>query len=285
MPVLHRGLWMLLLLIAVNAGAQDTVLTAETEELTEDSTTILEEEAYEEYEDYNSEEADVLYFIGKEDSTALYDSTPLAGRMVPDSLVQQLKQDEAFWYVDKDLQQKKRQEKKQQPSNWWQRMLEGLLDFISNPIIRQLLFYGVIFLFVLGVAWFLINNQMNILGRSKQRIRPLRTTDTNEETTIHADLDKALGNAETAGAYRLAIRLRYLQLLKRLSELQLIQYREDATNMEYLTQLYGHSGYPLFFSLTRHYEYAWYGEALVTRDIYNRLSADFVALQKILSNA
>ncbi len=282
---LYRWLLVFLVLASGYAKAQDTQPFEETAEPAVDTAIIIDPDNPEDYYDYNYEDTDVLYFTGKEDTTALYDSGRVVWRNVPDSLVQQLKNDDAFWYVDKDLQRKKKEAKRQKETSWWQRFLEGLFEFLGNPVVRRILFYSIIFLFVLAVTWFLINNQMNILGRSKQRIKSARETGSGGEDILSSDLEKALRDAEAANDYRLAVRVRYLQLLKILSEHQLIQYRDDATNMEYLAQLYGKPCYPQFFSLTRHYEYAWYGEAEVTTEIYQQLVSDFASLHKTLLTA
>lgn len=284
---LHRWLLLFLVLASGYAGAQDTEPT-KVHVQTKDTAFTIDPSSIEDFYDYEDEDyddTDVLYFTAKEDTTALYDSSRLDWRNVPDSMVRQLKDDDAFWYVDKDMQAKKKEARKQKDGSWWQRFLEGLFDILGNPIVRQILFYGIIFLFILAATWFLINNQMNILGRSKQRIRSAREMESGAEDILSSDLEKALAEAEVAKDYRLAVRIRYLQLLKALAEAQLIQYRDDATNMEYLTRLYGKPCYPQFFSLTRHYEYAWYGEAEVTADIYQRLTSDFTSLHKTLLTA
>lgn len=273
--LLHRLFLMFLFLALGYAEAQDTV---EVVPALADTLSFGEDTA----DDYDYDNG-VLYFSGKEDTTALYDSSFVLWRSVPDSLIQQLKHEDSFWYVDKDLQKKKREEKKN--SSWWQDFLETIFEILSNPIVRQILFYCIIFLFVAAATWFLINNQMNIFGKSKGRLKPIRETTSAEEDILNRDLDKMLREAEQAKDYRLAVRVRYLLLLKTLSEGQLIQYRDDATNLEYLTQVYGKSFYQPFFALTRHYEYVWYGEAGVTESIYQRLATDFDSLHQTLLTA
>lgn len=273
--ILYRVILVLLTGLSVCANAQDTM---EVMPPMVDSTSLDYDT-----ENYDLDEAPnkVLYFTGKEDTTALYDSSTVLWRSVPDGVVQEWKHDDAFWYADKNLQQKKKEFKRQNDS-WWKRLLESIFNFLSNPIVLRILFYCIIFLFVLAAAWFLINNQMNIFGKSKGRIKTTRDLHTSGEDLLNTDLDQALRDAEQNKDYRLAVRIRYLLLLKVLSEQQLIQYREDATNLDYLTQLYGRSYYQPFFSLTRHYEYAWYGEAEVTANVYQRLTSDFQSLHQNL---
>jgi len=236
------------------------------------------------YYDEDYDEEDILYFTAKDDTTALYDSSLLVLRSVPDTAIQRLKHDDAFWYADKDMQQKKKVEKKNTAS-WWERLLVGLLAFLGNPAVRQILFYCIIFLLVLAAAWFLINNEMSVFGKPRKRIPAAGKPDAGGEDILETDLEGALKAAELEKDYRLAVRIQYLILLRSLSGSQLIQYRDDATNMEYLSQVYGKSFYPQFFTLTRHYEYVWYGEAMVTEGIYQRLSQDFKNLNQTVETA
>ncbi|MBX3241451.1 MAG: DUF4129 domain-containing protein [Chitinophagaceae bacterium] len=280
--LLHTFLIILLQLLFFYGKAQDETIdqpaivdsTLPVDPIDED----ISDDDYD-YDDYYDK---TLYFTGKEDSTALYDSTAVDWRNVPDSMAQKLKQDDAFWYVDKDLQKKKAVEKRKKQS-WWQSILEALFNFLSNPAVRTVLFYGIILLFALAVIWFLVNNNMNVFGKTKGRITGKGNIVSEGGDILDSDLEGALINAEQERDYRLAVRLRYLILLRKLSENQWIQYRDDATNLEYLTQLYGKPCYQQFFAVTRHYEYVWYGEAEVSADIYGKLVAGFETLNQTIS--
>jgi hypothetical protein len=67
----------------------------------------------------------------------------------------------------------------------------------------------------------------------------------------------------------------FLQLLKNLSEKNIIQYKHDRTNFDYLSQLYATRYYEDFFRITRHYEYSWYGQFEVSPKTYQVIKKEF----------
>ncbi len=80
-----------------------------------------------------------------------------------------------------------------------------------------------------------------------------------------------------------AVRILYLQTLKMLSEKNIITYQADFTNMHYMQQLSQTLFYKDFFTITRHYEYVWYGEFAVSESAFDRIKNDFTSIQNKVS--
>ena len=90
------------------------------------------------------------------------------------------------------------------------------------------------------------------------------------------DIDALLRDAIASGDLRLAIRVHYLLLLKKLNEAGLIAWKKDKTNRDYLSELYGRNAcYDDVRLLTLAYELVWYGERDVSQDSFQRLSGNF----------
>ncbi|MBX3253786.1 MAG: hypothetical protein KF862_06560 [Chitinophagaceae bacterium] len=232
--------------------------------------------AYDADESYADEENETLYFIGKEDTLSLYDSSLIEWRAVPDTTVQALKSDKDFWYVNKNWKQKKEKEADDKDNSGQGNFLSELL---GSKAVRQAIFIFIVLLFVVAIIWFLVKNKMNLFGRGKTSLAPeLQATEGEPENIFTADLQSAIEKAEKNEEYRLAVRLSYLLLLKKFSEEGWIKYREDTTNMEYLGQLYSRPFYREFFTVMRNYEYAWYGEMPVSSSVYNRVRQDITIL-------
>ena len=130
----------------------------------------------------------------------------------------------------------------------------------------------ILVIFILGVIFFLVRT--NVAGRGR------RTTTTGEEMeepenifeiNYQREIDKAISEKN----YRFAIRLMFLRLLKDLSEKNIIQYKQDRTNFDYLAQVSATRYYPDFFRLTRNYEYTWYGKFDVGQDVFSIIKNDF----------
>jgi len=90
------------------------------------------------------------------------------------------------------------------------------------------------------------------------------------------EIDKATAQNN----YRLAVRLMFLRLLKSLSERNIIQYKQDKTNLDYLMQLHPTSFYKDFLRITRNYEYSWYGKFEVSDKAYDIIKGEFDHFEK-----
>ncbi|MFY7829087.1 MAG: DUF4129 domain-containing protein [Flectobacillus sp.] len=98
------------------------------------------------------------------------------------------------------------------------------------------------------------------------------------EQDIHAlDFDTSIEEALSNQQYRLAIRLYYLQVLKGLSNQELIEWRLNKTNRSYIYELKSPELRQEFESLTTLFEYIWYGDFLIS-------TTEFESIQNQFSN-
>ncbi len=99
--------------------------------------------------------------------------------------------------------------------------------------------------------------------------------------TISADdihgisFDEAIQQAIASSNFRLAIRLLYLQSLKKLSDNGYINWQINKTNTDYLQETSDKKWHSLFSSLTLTFEYTWYGEAVVSKERFNIVQQQF----------
>lgn len=90
------------------------------------------------------------------------------------------------------------------------------------------------------------------------------------------DLPTAIRQAEEEGNYRLALRLQYLNSLRKLSDRNVINYTINKTNHDYARELIGTPYADSFARVTLLYEFGWYGEFEVTREMYDKIRSIFV---------
>ena len=184
-------------------------------------------------------------------------------RRVPARVVDSLKKDDAFWYADYVL--KKQKDKVDEiktvnikpPSRW--------MNMTTLVVIL------VVFLIIL--AWYLYKNNIirktpAITGREKEEEIPGE-----DIFSIHYqnEIEKAINTSN----YRFAIRFMFLRVLKNLSLKNIIQYKHDRTNFDYLSQLYSSGYYDDFFQLTRNYEYTWYGKFELSQEAFAMIKKEF----------
>ena len=233
------------------------------EELSAKPDSLIENQEYPE----KVEERQAL-FIKKSEFSVNGDS--LLVRNIPGKVVQELKNDPDFWYADYEFKpvEKKNSGAQQQPAQMeW---VEVLLWFI------------IIGGFAGFIMWYLANSNIGLFRKKSIMI------DTGEEETETRDIfsiqyrmeiEKAVANSN----YRFAVRLMYLQLLKDLSERNIILYKLEKTNFEYLLQLVSTKFHHDFFRVTRSYEYCWYGQFEINADAYQVIKNDFKNLEQKLS--
>jgi Domain of unknown function (DUF4129) len=101
------------------------------------------------------------------------------------------------------------------------------------------------------------------------------------ENNLHeTDLDRYLRTAITNNDYRLAVRLYYLNVLKQYSLHEVIIWKKDKTNGEYLTEVRRKNDptYPDFRTVTLLFERVWYGEKVINERDYTAIQPVFQRL-------
>jgi len=248
-------LWMCFLFICFSTNAQDTTV-ADTI-VAETDSAISIDQADTDYEHQN-------YFENK--------STPadtIALRQVPGNIIDSLKKDDAFWYANHVFEKKEVKERNftaRKPPLQWINMTTLLV---------------IVVLFLALLAWYLFQN--NIVGRNRsitaEKIREDITSENIFDINYQGEIEKAVN----ARDYRLAVRLMFLRLLKQLSQKKIIEYKQERTNFDYLSQLHSTRYYNDFFRLTRNYEYVWYGKFELSRETFGVIKNEFENFDRKLS--
>ncbi len=81
----------------------------------------------------------------------------------------------------------------------------------------------------------------------------------NEEDLHSIDFDKEMEAARNGGQLRLLIRLQYLYVLKGLSDKGIVEVKGGKTNHDYLYEIGDNALRASVGSLSRIFEYTWYG--------------------------
>jgi len=192
--------------------------------------------------------------------TSKQDGDTLELRHVPVSVMDSLKNDDAFWYANTKM---KRKEERQTSNSH------------APPWVKNLIWAIIVGAFLAALVWYLATSNILIFTkRQKQIVNPGDEQEMPEDIfaiNYQKELDRAIGTED----YRLAVRLMFLRLLKNLSNRNIIQYKQGRTNFEYLSQSFSTGYYSDFFRLTRNYEYVWYGKFDVSPDAFRTIKMDF----------
>jgi hypothetical protein len=166
--------------------------------------------------------------------------------------------------------------------NWFWQNLFGSLRI--TPGFGTFLKYFFLILAVGAIIFFimkLLGMDMGNLLLGKSRKTPLAYTESTEnihEINFDEEIEKAIANHN----YRLAVRLLYLRSLKQLSDNGLIQWQPEKTNSVYVYELNNPSVRQSFVSLTRQFEYVWYGGFNINGAAFGNINQLFQNFKKQL---
>ena len=200
------------------------------------------------------------------------DSFRVNARSLPKGYADSLKKDNDFWYADTDHKKKEKKKKKQEQGSY--------IPVGERSWFQFLLWMVIIGGFAGAIMWYLVESNVSFFRKKDTSLNKDTGPDEIPEDIFAINYQREIDKAVAQGNYRLAVRLMYLRLLKNMSDKELIQYKQDRTNFDYLLQLQSTGYYPSFFRLTRHYEYSWYGHFDVGDSAYKVIANEFNQFDK-----
>ena len=181
---------------------------------------------------------------------------------LPDSVKKAMQGDKDFWYANHVFEKEKE-----------------LVVNTNLPLREQIWFKTLMWLIIIGgfvyaLILYLGGNNIGLFRRNVKRIAEENQI-SETENIFEINYKERIARALNDGNYQLAVRLHFLQVLKSLAGKNIIQYKQDRTNFDYLMQLHNSVYYSDFFKLTRNYEYAWFGDFPVNKETYSVIKNDF----------
>ncbi len=170
--------------------------------------------------------------------------------------------------------------------NWLERQIDELFNLGSRKKaakylnVVKLIFYGLI---IVAVVYFIVRAIMNGEGRwvfGKRSDKKLIEHE-DVETNIHiVDFDALIKEATTNNDYRLAVRYQYLNMLKKMSNYEIISYDPEKTNLDYTYEITDETLREQFQYTSYLYNYVWYGEFDINETQYQKAQESFNVLLK-----
>ena len=181
-------------------------------------------------------------------------------------------------YIDSLLKEKKKKNVKEpdyQPSG------SGIFNGFLNSGIIQFLLWALAIGFVLFIIYRLFLAEGVFMRKSKS-INDAETEVQEEQITHDSDFDVLIRQALQKNNYRHAVRYQYLRTLHKLAAKTFVELAPDKTNFQYVSEIKNREHQNDFAALTLHYEYVWYGEFAIEKDIYHKIETGFINLNKKL---
>jgi hypothetical protein len=175
-------------------------------------------------------------------------------------------------------------------TGWWEQALRWLVETFlvpvfgaehSGTVLRLILYAGIFVVLVAGFYQLAQMSPRRVLSDQEEGGDDLSAEVIRSETH-DVDFDARIEAAVQAENYRRAVRLLYLQALRRLSRAGLVDVRPEKTNVDYRSDLDGTPYADPFADATRIFEYVWYGHVDVTARTFDRIRSRFASLSRAL---
>ena len=186
--------------------------------------------------------------------------------------LKKLRADDAFWYANL----KPERSKPTDNYSFW-------LALMQRSWFQSLIWLIIAGGFATVLIWYLATLNIYLFRRAPRKLEATTTMDEREDI-FSIDFAAQLQKAVSEQNYRLAVRLHFLHLLKLLAQKGIIQYQTDFTNADYIRQLQHTAYYKDFFTLTRRFEYTWYGHMRMSADAFAGVQKDFERFKQQISS-
>jgi Domain of unknown function (DUF4129) len=111
-------------------------------------------------------------------------------------------------------------------------------------------------------------------------IEPEKQVENIHTMKFETELEKAIRLKN----YRLALRIMYLESLKKLTDKGIIHWRPEKTNWEYVREINDNNLRTPFTEITNAYDYAWYGEFAIDESTFRMMQDKINSFKQKLSS-
>ncbi len=181
--------------------------------------------------------------------------------------------------------------------NWWTRFKKWVNskynqfinwlfgDYKANSILSFII-AALPFLLILAllglIAW--LFSRLNPGGKVLQEPKKSRVFLSEEEELVKSeDLPALMKEAIKNAQFRLAVRYYYLNELRKLDELNIINYEYQKTNRDYYEEIEDLKIRQHFSEITKLYEFIWYGSFQVSEKDFRLAEKGFTRMENLLN--
>lgn len=227
----------------------------------EQDSTRSADEYYDEEATYDDEGSPSLINPDELPGAATYKEKTIVKRKLSETEWKKVVGDQRFEEKETVPPEHKKQEKKPVESSPWNSNVLRIVSFI------------ILILIVLALSFVILRN---IRLDSKVKKTTLLVQEVDEVEDIeNLEIESLMDQALKAKNYRMAIRLVYLDLLKALHSSNIIIWKKDKTNFDYLTEIRSEAFAPVVSDITLSYEKVWYGERDASEAAYNAIQQQY----------
>ncbi|MEB3346256.1 DUF4129 domain-containing protein [Aquimarina gracilis] len=175
--------------------------------------------------------------------------------------------------------------------NWWTQfkkwvgqLLQRFFRWLSGgeitgfwAFVLKILPYIIVIAVLFLLGWLFLKVNPTDMLLEKQDPPQIELTE-DEDIIQNQDIQQLIHLALQNNNYRLAIRYYYLFVLKKLSDLEFIEWESQKTNTDYIKELSDVGLKDQFKIITKLYDYIWYGSFEVNEKSYKKAEKEFLSI-------
>jgi len=221
------------------------------------------------------------------DNEVRYDQSPIVEKKISEKELQSYRDDPKYNYEIVKVERTKWDDFKDWVSNQIMRFFEWLFGGEKAAgyfsFFLKIIPYILLGILVFILIKFFLNVNANSLKQA-QKNEALVSLSEDEHIIKNEDIQALIRSALADKNYRLAIRYYYLYTLQIMTDKELIDWQLQKTNDDYLKELSSTKLQEPFGTITRLYDYIWYGNFDLDNAKYLKAEHAFVQLQNTLIN-
>ncbi|HLA58380.1 MAG TPA: hypothetical protein VK622_06450 [Puia sp.] len=184
------------------------------------------------------------------------------------------------WLADRDYEyandpeywKKDKVQNNQSPSPFW--------NFLRNKVVQWIVFLALIAVIAYGI--FLLAKENNFKWFSRRNEQP-QQDEPDSLSRGPVDYDETIRKFQAEGNYRFAIRYLFLRLIHSAADNKIIQIRDSTTNTEIGRAFGQHPLASQFRYLASAYEYIYFGDFNLNKEVFDSLKMKFDSFQEKIS--
>ncbi len=153
-------------------------------------------------------------------------------------------------------------------------------DWINKPLTK-------VIVVVILIALLAFTLYKLFAGSSDKKVKDVKNLGYSleylEDNIEESDFDRFLRMALENNDYRSGVRILFLRSLQGLHLKELIRWKKDKTNNDFLNEMRPHSSYKQFRNLTLAFEIVWYGDTAITEEQFTFIQREFNSFDVLIN--
>jgi len=162
---------------------------------------------------------------------------------------------------------------------WLMQIIQYIMDNRWTSVVIKFIFFGIFAIVLVALINQILGGNLSTAFSTKKASDKL-SLNINRSELDETDYDEMLDSALAENRYRDAVRILYLKALQQLNETELIAWKADKTNRDYLRELNDHPSKISFSRLTSYYEYVEYGDFQIGESGFSSMQDIYREFQK-----